>query len=284
MEKLETERIEIVPFNLKTGEIVRGRVITPAMEAEIKRKKKLKAEKQRINKKYEQYGNFYWFFYSIKEQLFDGKIDGATATRLIYLATYLNYDNVLVFENKKPMHKKDLQDVLKIKDTAYKDFVKECVKNDLIIINDDDTVAMPKAYFKRGNLTKTNIKKADIIRMYNDSIRYLYDNADPTYHKNLAYLFMVIPYVNVDYNLICTNPDEKDIDKIQCINTQQLCEIVGYNPKNYRRFRQNLKQIIINDSFAVSFVDNIFGEKIFVNPTIYYAGDKHDKVWILDKF
>ena len=28
---LETEKAEIVPFNLKTGEIVSGKILTPAM-------------------------------------------------------------------------------------------------------------------------------------------------------------------------------------------------------------------------------------------------------------
>lgn len=37
---LETEKTEIVPFNLRTGEIVPGKILTPAMIQEIQRKKR----------------------------------------------------------------------------------------------------------------------------------------------------------------------------------------------------------------------------------------------------
>ena len=81
-------------LNAKTGEVIFGAIIlTPEMQKELKRQK---IEREIYNSQYKQYGNFYWLFYEVKKELFNREIEGATIARLMYLATYIGYnDNVL---------------------------------------------------------------------------------------------------------------------------------------------------------------------------------------------
>ena len=280
---LETEKAEIVPFNLRTGEIVPGKILTPAMMQEIQRKKD---KNKKINEEYREYGNFYWLFYEMKEKLFSGVISGDTIARVIYLATYMNYkDNRLKYDNNVNIHKKDLMALLNIKERKYYKFIKDCTSANILNIEDDETVTMSFKYFGKGKIKKLkNDKNMVITRMYCDTIRYLYKNCNEKFYKNLSYLYIILPYINRDYNILCNNPEESNLEKIECINMLQLCNIVGYNPKNSYRLKQNLKNILIENKPIVSWVDNANGEYIFINPNLYYAGTKHIEVKILGKF
>ena len=152
---LETEKAEIVPFNLKTGEIVSGKILTPAMMQEIQRKKN---RNKKINEEYKEYGNFYWLFYEMKEKLFSNTISGDNITRVIYLATYMDYkDNKLKYDNNVNIHKKDLMTLLNVKERKYYKFIKECTDANILNIENDETVTMSFKYFGKGKIKKLTV-------------------------------------------------------------------------------------------------------------------------------
>ena len=93
-------RIAIDP---ETGEADEdARVITKEMDEAIARNK---TKNMSIAADYAMYGQFYWLLYSIQKPLFDCLIDGSTATRLIYLATYMPYNGYrLMFDNNVEIH------------------------------------------------------------------------------------------------------------------------------------------------------------------------------------
>ena len=238
------------------------------------------------NEKEKRLDNFVWFFYEDGKEIFDGKLNDTDISDIFNLATYMDYkDNRLKYDNNVKIHKKDLMSLLNIKERKYYKFIKECTDANILNIEDDETVTMSFKYFGKGKIKNLkNSKSMVITRIYCDTIRYLYKNCKEKFYKNLSYLYIILPYVNREYNILCNNPEEDNLEKINCINMVQLCEIVGYNPKNSYRLKQSLKNILIEDRPIVSWVDNASGEYIFINPSLYYAGTKHIEVKILGKF
>lgn len=280
--KNENQPNNVVPIDLATGEVVPGRVITPAMEQEIKRKKQMT---QQIQNEYKDYGQFYWLFYKMQEDLFDKKIDGATITRLVFLATYMGYDNCLYYKNNKPIYKDDLQSLLRLKSTAYKTFTRECKENCLIKINNNGTISITNEYFKRGKLLKRDIdSKNNITRMYCDTIQYLYKNCDPRYQKTLSYMFALIPHISIQYNIVCENPLEEDIDKVRPCLLRDICAICNYDPSHSNFLKKSLINIKIQNKAALRMIEDINGTRVYVNPAVYYGGNNHETVYILGKF
>ena len=277
--KKEDQPNNIVPVDLTTGEIVSGRVITPAMEQEIKKKKK-------VQEQYKDYEQFYWLFYEMQQQLFEGKIEGAIAARLMFLVTFMGYhENKLAYRNGKLIPKKDLIHILNLSKKQYYDFIRICAGNNLLFIHDDDSISLTDKYFKRGKLYKKDLNnETSIIRVYCKTVQYLYTNSTPTYHKNLGYLFALIPHVNKQYNIVCSNPLETNFDKVIPLNLKELCIAIGFNPEHANDLKSHLKSIRIRNKPVISFVENCNGIKTFTNPIVYYSGNDYEKVKILGKF
>ena len=63
-------------------------------------------------------------------------------------------------------------------------------------------------------------------------------------HTNLGYIFKLIPYVNCEYNIICHNPLEKDLDLIEPMTVGEFCEAIGYDKTNASRLIKIYNEII----------------------------------------
>lgn len=276
-------RIAIDP---ETGEVDEdARIITKEMDEAIVRNK---TKNKVIEVEFERYGHFYWLFYDIQEALFNGRIDGITATRLIYLATYLSYkDNVLMYSNKQPVLLDQLPELLQIKKTACYNFINKCKETKMITVCPDNTLIVSKEYFAKGKLSKKQIYgEKYITRVYVNTVRYLYENSEDRYKRGLSYLYSVLPWVNREYNIVCSNPTEPELDKIIPLSTAEFCEVVGLEPTRAQcaRLRNILLPIRINEKPVVGWTLSANGDRIFINPTVYYAGKKADEVKILGKF
>lgn len=271
--------------NSNTGEVITGAIIlTPEMQKEIRRKNK---EKEMYSIQYKEYGNFYWLFYEVRKDLFNKKIEGATISRLMYLATYMAYeDNILYNKDKTPIKKSELGNVLKLKDDTARKFINECVEKNLIIFREDGKISISNEYFKKGKFYKEDyINEKSIIRVYCKGICELYENCkDPSQHKSLSHLFLLIPYANRAYNIICKNPMEEKKSRIKFLDMDEICEIVGYSKKNKVRLKNEMKKLEINGRVAFRWLDDKYGSRAFINPAVYYAGNKHSDVYILGQF
>ena len=267
---------DFILYNPDTGEMIEDGYSIVSLEDKVK-----KQEKKRIREQYQGYGRFYWILYHIGHELLDGIINDATLTRYIYLCTYIGYDNKLQWKQKHYIYKTDISDILKLSSSAAYTFLSECRENNLLTINKDNTITITHNIY-RGKLKK--VKNYDTCRIYINTVRKLYESCSPREHKTLSYLFALLPYVNVEYNILCTNPLEKDIDHIQPLLLDKLCQLVGYDPNNARKLKNILLDIEVDGIPAVKLVVDKYKQLIYVNPHIYYAGNQHDKIMILGKF
>jgi len=295
---------ERIIINPKTGEVMDFNEQVIYIQTDEQRKqtkeyfKNLKSNEEQfkiINEKYKEYGSFVWNVYNINEKTFP-QLKPSSITRLMFLSTYLNYDGYLMYNKKTVMNKKQLFEIIKLSEREFHYFYKELIDNNILKTN-DDKLFINQDLFGKGQLHKKIIaefssKEKYITRLYIDGIRELYDKSTPRSHKTLSYLFQILPYVNRQYNIVCFNPLEEDLSLIQGMSLGQFCETIGYSNHNSNKLFRTLfePQFIINGKVttAMRYVVDKGLEKstysMYINPRVYYAGNKWQEVEILGKF
>lgn len=265
-------------------------------ELQSKRKREHLTPKQKhiINrtnelKKYSQSLGGYVNMHYVRNELLLNKlnIDRANITRLIYLSTYIDYndreENLLckkgLYNKLEPMNKRDLQYILKLKDTAFYSFIKEVKELNLLFESNDKYYLNPE-YFNKG---KVNFGNKEYTRIFIYPTRFLYENCKPIRHKQLSYIFQLIPFMNYETNLICSNPGETDFYKLDKLNLTQICEILGTSTekKSMHKLKNDILKFYVeidgNKYYFLSYINvqNGFGIKDYfaINPNVVWGGN-----------
>lgn len=227
------------------------------------------------------------YFYFVMRQHEFGRLSAESAARLIYLCTYLNYNNEFMLTEREKMKKSDLKNILGLSVSTTFKFWKE-VENIYIVDKGEDGLNLCCSDIIRGKLVdKTNLYQ----KVYIDSIRNIYRVTQSTKHRYLGYIFKLLPYVNTEYNVICANPLETEMEKIKPFRISEICNILGYDKKNIKRFKNIYRQLTFNykghKEYLFTFVSQWDGDEnmgTFVNPHILYSGSDYHKVEILGMF
>lgn len=241
-----------------------------------------------IGKMTDDLGGFYMLYYS--EKLFDGKVSEKHISRLIFLATYIEYDtNRLVYSvNGKtniPFTEEDVKYELGLKKNAYIDFKKELKENNIIQFTKDG-IFLSKEYFNKGEEKQKNNYFG---RMYIKTIRQVYVQISPKQHKTLSHLFRLMPYVNYEYNVITSQPNSPTPLRYR-LNKIQVAELLNMDIKTYERVEKELLKLKINfrgESYFLigSVTVRTQGKRQFyaVNPLLYSSGNNYEQlnsVWM----
>lgn len=274
------------------------KLITPAEQERNKKFTELQDKKALRKLEYQEYGNFIWGKYQISQPYVE-QLSGATITRLMFLATYMDYDGALVSDNyggkgnaRDYLTKKDIQKLLKLKDTTFTKFWSELQDNQLIS-EIDDKLYLSQEMFARGKVNKKALsvmadKDYYITRLYSNAIRDIYTKSKTTTHTALSYIFRMIPFVNRKYNVLCFNPLEEDFSKIKYMTVGDFCDQVGYDRGNATRlFHELYKPTFVTEKGEQAAVRYVSGKNlrkesfyIFVSPRVYYAKTEYDRCQI----
>lgn len=217
------------------------------------------------------YGSFYFNFYKRIPNL-----DKGVMFRFIYLCTYMDFNNYLVNDNKRLIHHEKLNDYLKLTKTLYFKTKKELIKNNLIEIEDDGYIKINKKYCKKGKVIKT--KSIEMVRIFDSSIREIYNKSKSSEHKKLCLLLDILPFVNLKYNVLCENPKEEYIERIIPLSLKDVCNILNYNTNNVYKFKKDLIKLTLNDIPVIGFFETYNRNMIYVNPTLYYKGTNKEDI------
>ena len=215
--------------------------------------------------------------YEMKKALELG-VSHPNVTRLMYLATYMDYDNILRAGNNTLMTKRSMQKCLRLKEDTFRNFYKECIDAKLIQYK-EDKYFLNQSIFKRGRITQEQAKNDNTMFLYHKGIREIYENSKISEHKILGYVFLVIPYVNQTFNVICKNPKEESFQEMECLDWNDVGDILQINA--IRNLKMKFKRFTVGGQYV--FVDASTDSKsfIFVNPQIYYTGKNWEQVeWI----
>ena len=281
---IQTSTGEVVPAYDTT--VPKGTwIFTPEQrEAAEKRKAKEEGAKMRI-KCTDSLGNF--FFVGCNER-FD--LPPADITRLIYLHTYIGYDNRIMLTQKTQMKKSDLSDVLFLSEAGVRSFW-EKVSPKYIAEDSGGLISKDRRAFSRGKIKKITNGEA-FLKFYIKGVRVLYENIaqnNPSKLKYLGYLFDLLPFVNIQYNILCDNPEEKRLEDVRAITLPQFCEYIGFDFNHVSRLLSAYKNILIDvDGVKERFCSCTGFDKsemqIFINPHILYSGTDYVRVEILGEF
>lgn len=236
-------------------------------------------------------GGFVTMYYVSNELLFNKlELDLASVSRVIYLATYLDYqDNILVMnggassgKTKIPMTRKDMAYVLGLGDTAFKKFLKD-IKDNGLLIEEDGLYKLNNECFNKGSVDKKHKKNKSYTRIYIGTVRELYGGCKPTQHKTLSYIFRLIPKIHYDTNTICNNPNDEIPSHI---NLTEVCEFLGVRQDNSTKLIKELTKFHIfkNDikynllAYITVRTDGMIKGYFAVNPYILYGGNNYEEV------
>ena len=270
----------------ETGEVLSQNELTSAQkEAREKYSQKAKViEAQKIieNKVRKGYGAFVWLLYNSNEVL-DLGIRPEDMTKLIYLSTYMDYENRLMNDDNVPVDKEEMMTLLRASRNTFSKFFKSITDAGILKKHQRGYYYLNDEIFARGAITDKPISKS-IMRLYIKGIRKIYKESFMFEHHLLSYLFRAIPFVNINYNILCHNPQERDYNKIEPMLFSEFCEKVGYKPENERKLKNKIKELRIGHLPVFNFVENVDGRFCFINPHIYYSGNKHEEVMVLGEF
>lgn len=263
-----------------TGEVLKATpgVFTPQEDLEKWH------EFYRVREKFKEQGAFVWLLYKKVEEL-KVPVSPANLTRLIYLSTFMNYNNRLIRDTpsdplniEEALNKEQLIEIMQLSKNTFYQFYKEVTENN-ILIDTESGYYLNDKFFKKGSVRRKG--KNGRMRIYISGIRELYKKAQLKDHKMLGYGFMLIPYTNIEYNIVCWNPDEENIDFVRPIDIDDLMTLFGYDLHNIKRFTNNLMNVMVDKYQLLHLVDN---KRFFVSPKAYYAGKNRDRVEVLGGF
>lgn len=232
-------------------------------------------------------GSYVYINFNNNKVLFnDLNISKANISRIIYLATYLdnNIEGLLTIQNRdkfgrytgnEPMTRKQIQSVLGLKNTAFKDFLRE-IRNNNLIFEKNKKFFLNNQYFIKNN--KINKKDKSYCKLFINPIRELYENCEISKHKILANIYMLIPFIYCSNGIICHNPNVTE-DKIVPMTLKEIEGLLNYSEGKLKRLKKNLSDFSItidNENFHIFICSNINNKEFyFINPYILHRSSIH---------
>lgn len=271
-------------LNEKTGEVIpiskKGLLNEKYRdEIEVKKQKQKDGYKKKIEKdelKIYIENNFGTFYFNFYKYMIQQGLEPQYQFRFIFLCTYMNYDSILVERNKNfsnnPLIRKDIDIILKLSKRETTKTLNKLKEKGLIEQTKEGLFKINQDICKRGNITAVD-KRKQYTRLFDDTIRSIYNESNPKEHKFLNILIQVLPYINFKYNIICKNIKEENKELIEVLDIIDICDMLNSYKSNKSRFKHDLLKIKINDIPAVMIAQVNTKTGIYINPKLYYKGN-----------
>ena len=254
----------------ETGELRQTEDVLVALQEgdEVRRKKQIEHARITYHAKNEN-GSFVWLLFNYGKELFPD-ISDANLTRLMYAATFCN-------KNGSIMSKTDLRDAMKLNRSRWSEFWSQMEENK-ILYEKNGLVYIAQEYISKGQIATNQ----DYTRLFCEYVRQLYEGCDSANaHKQLSYIFKIIPFINRRTNIASFNPIEQNEHKVQPMRLGDFCDAINYGRKNARRLAKELLKIRINGELAIGFFVSDMDEITWIivaNPKLYFGG-KYDPLF-----
>lgn len=231
----------------------------------------------------------YYFWLSINAQF--SELPLASLTRLMFLCTYATYSIdgkcALMKSERTPLKKNDLQELLSVSRATFFRFWEDVSPKYLIEEKNNNITLVASDIIRTGSLPR--IKSTDTRQVYfkvfKQPFRSLY-KLNHGLHKRLGYIFKLIPYINREYNILCWNTEELDVDELHPLSRDDLSRILELNINrlddimlclcnaSFKRTNGGSKPSI--DNYIICYKDTYNKNLLYyqVNPYILYRG--HD--------
>lgn len=236
--------------------------------------------------------SYFKFFISRFENINDLKPQ--TLARLMYLSTYISYDNnYLKYNNGIAVDKKSMKDLMKLSGRTFDDFYKEIVNKGYLIKDDNGYRINERIIHKGSNNERPLSEQERYNKIYINAMQKMYLSTKISQHKLLGYVFMMLPYVSIKYNILCYNPFENDLNSIIPITMNNFCDYIGVGTEQINRFRRNIENIIFTfngrEQHFLCFilpanVDNKNHGMMMINPNVLYGRNIIEREGMIELF
>lgn len=238
---------------------------------EIKQGDSLRTQGQKeyyfkLTQKYGDKTDFVWVCFKYNKPICQ-EIKNHNITRLMYLATFCNSKHYV-------MSTADIRGMLKLNANQLKDFKDELSVNKYIIFQ-EDKVFVNSNLFSKGKINT----EFGHTRLFTETMHELYNSIKTTDHKQLAYIFKMLPYVNRQTNILSYNQIEQESKYIVYMSFKEFCQKINYDKTHISRLRKELLKFRINGELVIGFFDtptelNNNGKFVIINPRLFFGGDR----------
>ena len=274
----------VVLFDTETGEIHDKEIYSYTTVKQHEAQLEYAGIKSK-NTKFEQYGSFVWFVYNPLEKIFP-ELNNAEIARLIFLSTYVDYDTNYLCSSKSNYLKTER--ISKLLHICYKKtqlFLAKLIKLE-ILEKEEGKYKMNSKIFYKGQIKDNYGADKETIRIYIKFIRTLFNTCTPRQHNKLAYFYKLIPYINRKYNVVCSNIFETEMEYINIMTLEQICDVLDYDKSNISKLIKELSKIEYGDEhvFCYMAAGDIKKATIFINPVVFYSGSDNEVISLLRGF
>ncbi|MDN4523184.1 hypothetical protein [Fictibacillus fluitans] len=250
---IDTETGELIK-ELRSGDKIISKERSEAF------KKKLEAEKQteliKRDKRRFSFGKMEKMKEVSKE--LDSKKCGYILRLLPYMERSTGY--LKRKDGKLMKSKTDLGNALGVKKVSSRNSIIEALKTASVLAQDENGFKLNPNVHING---ATNGK--ELIKLFNTTLEKLSKDLKPA---ELGYIYKLLPYVHYGTNLICSDPFEKNPEKLFFLNQASIGKLLGLEHKEVKAFITKLRKIgVIAEALSERDTRN---RKYYVNPYIFY--------------
>ncbi|BDG37249.1 hypothetical protein BV455_02426 [Parageobacillus caldoxylosilyticus] len=237
----------------------------------MKQNEKAKKEFEEFNK---DAGKFIWSYpEKIRQLIKSEEFTKSDITMIFYLATFVNSAGYLSHDNGVKFSKKDIQEKLEISRNAFSKFFNKLIDHKILIPSGKNFMWNDEYNFYGS--TKGKASPTMLVRSYVNQIRYLYEAKNRKGKKlysaiKLYPVFALIPYLHHSTNIICKNPDVKNIEDIEYFNIKEIAELLDLNQT--KKVSSGLSSLLLNGQTVFVKVECRNETYLKLNPRIFWRG------------
>ena len=184
------------------------------------------------------------------------------------------------------MRRKDLPSILRVTKRTESKFWKE-VYPKYISVNEHGYLISNSNIFFRGRIPKEEIGDS-FYKMRIDGIRKLYETVEGKHQKAIGFVFWLLPFISIRWNILCFNPWEDNLDEVQPMSISDFCRCIGHPVAHINDLLKLYGTIKfeVDDHLEYLCVIPYRGKtkdkmQICINPNIIYSGDDYKRVMAL---
>ena len=224
-------------------------------------------------------GLFFWVFYRPSDERYYPLDSGQELTRLLLLGQHLREDGVLARNRVRPLPRSQVIRMLSSTTSVGRSLLRKWCSQGVLQECEEGFRVNP-SLMQRGPTNRQEERErvkqcVRKMRVYNQSVSSLVELNGTVKCKSLSYLFQVMSMVNREYNILCDNPYETELEKIVPLSLAEITKRLHY----YTEATAKVKQYLTEPEFmsggirqrAAAYAPLLDGCFI-INPKLYYAG------------
>jgi hypothetical protein len=274
-------------MDMDTGEVLGSKVVIDEPEkvnvvlSKLSESRKTYLNIKRRKDTFDEIAEGFTFTYisKVSDLHFDTRFTEDEKARIMFLGTYVSYaekGSLLSFSNGEPLDKKQLRELLEIKEEKkFYSFFNKLIEAEIIEeVATEYSIGFKwsEEYHFKGKLPKGASVESGYIKTYDKQIQELYkakNEKGKALHsaKQLYTVFMMLPFVHHETNILCKYPN-KPFDKCEPLELDELAKGLGFNRSN--DLKRKMLKINLKELPVFRFDQTNKGTHITVNPFVVW--------------